>query len=135
MRSLLVVFLLSLTVHGQSFTSGNRPPSNSTTPDAPFWSIGTRVDAGILAGLVAADAITTQRGLSMGYREANPLMRPFVSRGAAGQAAGSAIGFGGAVGVAYLLHRTHHYKAERVAMKLMIAGEGGFVANNIVVIR
>jgi hypothetical protein len=62
-------------------------------------------------------------------------MRPFVTRGAAGQAAGSALGFGAGVGTAYLLHRTHHYKAERLAMRLLIAGEGGFVASNIVAIR
>ncbi len=133
MRSLLVVLLLSLVAQGQNFTSSSGSPSK--TPTTPFWTIGTRVDTGILAGLVAADAITTQSGLSQGYREANPLMRPFVTRGAAGQAAGSAIGFGSAMGVAYLLHQTHHYKAEHIAMRLMIAGEGGFVANNVVVLR
>jgi hypothetical protein len=62
-------------------------------------------------------------------------MRPFVTRGAAGEAAGSALGFGAAVGVVYLLHRTHHYKAERIVMRTMVAGESGFVANNIVEIR
>ena len=133
MRSLLVVLLLCLAAQGQNFTSTSGSPSG--TPTVPFWTIGTRVDTGILAGLVAADAITTQHGLNQGYREANPLMRPFVTRGAAGQAAGSAIGFGSAVGVAYLLHQTHHYKAEHIAMRLMIAGEGGFVANNLVVLR
>ncbi len=150
MRSLLLVFLLSLSqaAQGQNFTSNTSNftststsnfTSNSGSPSKaatnPFWTIGTRVDTGILAGLVAADAITTQRGLSQGYREANPLMRPFVTRGAAGQAAGSAIGFGSAMGVAYPLHYTHHYTAEHIAMRLMIAGEGGFVANNIIVTR
>jgi hypothetical protein len=33
------------------------------------------------------------------------------------------------------LHRTRHYKAERIAMGLMVAGEGGFVANNIIALR
>jgi hypothetical protein len=33
------------------------------------------------------------------------------------------------------LHRSHHYKAERITMRMMVAGEGGFVANNIIAIR
>jgi hypothetical protein len=121
-------------MQAQSFTE-----SNSSLPDAPsqrpFWTVESKVNFGILAALVAADGITTQRGLNQGMREMNPLMRPFVTRGAAGEAAGSALGFGAGVGVAYLLHCSHHYKAERIAMKMMIAGEGAFVANNIVAIR
>jgi hypothetical protein len=62
-------------------------------------------------------------------------MRPFVTRGAAGEAAGSALGLGAGVGVVYLLHRSHHYKAERITLRMMIAGESGFVANNIIAIR
>jgi hypothetical protein len=136
MRSLLVIIFLSLSMQAQSFTSSSSTGSPAPAAQAvPFWTISNRVDTGILAGLIAVDAVTTQRGLRQGYREANPLMRPFVTRGAAGQAAGSALGFGTAVGVAYLFHQTHHYKAERIAMRLMIAGEGGFVANNIAVLR
>jgi len=76
-----------------------------------------------------------QRGLNEGFREVNPVMRPFVTRGAAGEAAGSALGYGAAVGVAYWLHRSHHYKAERITMRLMVAAESGVVANNIIAIR
>ncbi|MFY9647376.1 MAG: DUF5658 family protein [Terriglobales bacterium] len=135
MKYLLSLLLLSAVMQAQSFSS----TSSSALPDAPsqqpFWTIETNVSLGILAGLVAADGITTQRGLNEGLHEANPIMRVFVTHGAAGEAAGSALGFGAGVGVAYLLHRSHHYKAERVAMRLMIAGESGFVANNIVRIR
>jgi hypothetical protein len=84
----------------------------------------------MLAALVAADAITTQRGLNQGLREANPLMRPLVTGGAGGQAASSALGFGAGIGLAYLLHHTHHYRFERIAMRVMVIGESGFVANN-----
>jgi len=84
---------------------------------------------------VAADAITTQRGLSEGFREANPVMRPFVTRGATGQGVGSALGFGVGLGAVYLLHQSHHYKAERVTMRLMVGVEGAVVASNIVQIR
>jgi hypothetical protein len=136
MRTFLVTILLSLTMQAQSFTSNSSTGSPAPAAQAaPFWTVSNRVDTGILAGLIAVDAVTTQRGLSQGYREANPLMRPFVTQGATGQAAGSALGFGTAIGVAYLFHQTHHYKAERIAMRVMIAGEGGFVANNIVVLH
>jgi hypothetical protein len=135
MKFLFSILLLSAAMQAQSFTA-NR---DSTLPDAPsqhrFWTVENKVNVGIFAGLVAADAVTTQRGLNQGLREVNPIMRPFVTRGAAGQAAGSALGFGAGVGTAYLLHRTHHYKAERLTMRLLIAGEGGFVASNIAAIR
>ena len=135
MKLLLSLLLLSVAVQAQSFTAS----SSSALPDAPsqrpFWTVENKVNVSILAGLVAADAISTQRGLDQGLHELNPLMRPFVTRGAAGQAGGSALGFGAGVGVVYLMHRTHHYKAERITMGLIVAGEGGFVANNIVAIR
>lgn len=134
MKYLLSILLLSMAMRAQNFTA-----SSSVLPDAPsqqpFWTVENKVNVGILAGLIAADAITTQRGLNQGLREVNPVMRPFVTRGAAGEAAGSAVGFGAGVGVVYLLHRSHHYKAERITMRLILAGEGGFVANNIIAIR
>jgi len=104
-------------------------------PDAPsaqkFWTPENRIEFSILAGLITVDAITTQHGLNNGFRESNPVMRPLVTRGAPGEAAASSIGFGFAIGTAYLLHRTHHYKAERVAVRTMLAVESGFVANNL----
>jgi hypothetical protein len=137
MKYLLWMLVLSAVMQAQSFTasSSSELPNAPTATSQPFWTVENNVNLGILAGLVAADAITTQRGLNEGLREVNPVMRPFVTRGAAGEAAGSALGFGAAVGVAYLLHHTHHYKAERVTMRLMIAGEAGFVSNNIIQIR
>jgi hypothetical protein len=135
MKFLLSILLLSVAVQAQSFTAS----SSSALPDAPsqnpFGTVENKVNVGILAGLVAADAFTTQRGLNQGLREVNPIMRPFVTRGAAGEAAGSALGFGAGVGVVYLLHRSHHYKAEQITMRLIVAGEAGFVANNIFAIR
>jgi Domain of unknown function (DUF5658) len=136
MKALLTILLLSAAMQAQSFKV-----NRFALPDAPssqqhhFWTLENKVDAGILASLIGADAITTQRGLSEGFREVNPVMRPFVTRGAAGEAAGSALGFGAAMGVAYCLHRTHHYRAERITMRLMIAGESGVVTSNIVQLR
>jgi hypothetical protein len=135
MRYLLAIVLLSVAVHGQSFTSNSDPALPGAPSQKPFWTTENKVNVGILAGLVTADAITTQRGLNQGLREANPLMRPFVTNGAAGEAVGSALGFGAAIGAVYLLHQTHHYNVERVVMRLMVAAEGGVVANNIIAIR
>ena len=135
MKLFLSLFLLSPAMAAQSFMA----PSSSGLPDAPsqrpFWTFENRVNVSILAGLVAADAFTTQRGLNQGLREVNPIMRPFVTRGATGEAAGSALGFGAGFGIVYLLHRSHHYRAERITMRLIVAGEAGFVVNNIIAIR
>jgi hypothetical protein len=135
MKYFLTMLLLSTAMQAQTFAV-----SKFALPDAPsqqrhFWTLENKASVSILAGLIAADAVTTQRGLSQGLRESNPIMRPFVTRGAAGEAAGSALGFGAGVGIVYLLHRTNHYKAERIAMRMIVAGESGFVANNIILIR
>jgi hypothetical protein len=134
MKYLLSILLLSAAMQAQNFAVSSFAPPDAPSQH-PFWTVENKVNIGLLAGLIAADGITTQRGLNQGLREVNPVMRPFVTRGAAGEAAGSALGFGAGVGVAYLLHRSHHYKAERITMRLMVAGEAGFVANNIVAIR
>ncbi len=135
MKYLLSILCLSAALHAQSFTA----ISSSTLPDAPsqqrFWTVENKVNVSLLAGLIAVDAVTTQRGLNQGLREVNPIMRPFVTRGAAGEAAGSALGFGAGVGVVYLLHRSHHYKAEHITMRMIVAGEAAFVANNLFAIR
>ncbi len=128
--ALLTVLLLVGAVQAQP----NVLPA-SPMPDAPsaqkFWSLENKIDFSILAGQITADAFTTQYGLNNGFRETNPVMRPLVTRGTAGEAAASSLGFGFAVGTAYLLHRTHHYKAERIAVRSMLVIEGGFVANNV----
>jgi hypothetical protein len=136
LKSILLALLLCAMAHGETFAA---VPATDPLPEAPikrpFWSLENKVEFGSLAGLIAADAITTQRGLNQGMREANPLMRPFVTRGAAGEAAGSALGFGAGLGTVYLLHRMHHYKAERITLRLIVGGESAVVGNNIATIR
>ena len=134
MKCFIAILLFTALAQGQNLVS-----ANAALPDAPsqhhFWTPEKKVSAGIFAGLIAADAITTQRGLNQGLHEANPLMRPFVTRGVVGEAAGSALGFGAGMGAVYLLHRSHYYKAERITMNLLIGGEGFVVARNIYAIR
>jgi hypothetical protein len=129
-----VVLLLSFPTYAQEhfLATQNLPDAASAQT---FWTVQTKVDFAIFSAELAADAITTQQGLNRGMREMNPLARPFVTRGAAGQAAGSAISMGAAIGMAYLLHRTHHYKAERIAVRLLVLGEGAVVARNFAVLR
>lgn len=134
MRLIVSIILLGIAVQAQSFTV-NAPVPQDAPAQPSFWTPEKKVDMGILAGLIAADGFTTQRGLNQGLREVDPVMRPFVTRGAAGEAVGSGLGFAAGVGVVYLLHRSRHYKAERIAMRMIVAGEAGFVANNIVAIR
>jgi len=128
------ILLLCAWAHSENLTAVTSP-----LPDAPghqpFWTVRGKIEFGVLGALVAADAITTQRGLNQGFREANPVMRPLVTRGSAGQAAGSALGFGAGVGVIYLMHRSHHYKAEQFTRRLMLGVEGAVVGNNIAAIR
>src|SRR2546425_8180264 len=92
-----VKFLAILLLIGVS-QAQERLVAGGHVPDAPsmhkFWNAENKIDFSIFAGQLAADAITTQRGLSEGFREVNPLMRPLVTRGAAGQATASALSFG-----------------------------------------
>jgi hypothetical protein len=131
MKSIVLTVLLFI---GAAQAQQNLMAVNAM-PDAPnpqkFWSRENKTDFSIFAGQITVDAITTQQGLNNGFRESNPVMRPLVTRGAAGEAAASALGFGFGVGTAYVLHKTHHYKAERIATRTMLAVEGGFVANNL----
>jgi hypothetical protein len=126
---LTVLLLVAAAQAQRNFLPTNPVPNAPGTPK--FWSLENKIDFSILAGQITVDAITTQHGLNEGLRETNPVMRPLVTRGAAGEAAASALGLGFGVGTAYLLHRTHHYKAERIAVRTMLAVEGGFVANNL----
>jgi hypothetical protein len=131
---LLAIFLLLSAASAQEKTA-----IGGHVPDAPsthkFWNTENKIDFSIFAGQLATDAITTQKGLSEGFREVNPLMRPLVTRGVAGQATASALSFGAGLGTVYLLHATHHYRAERITLRLILAGEGALVGHNIALIR
>lgn len=137
MRYLLSIVLLCTAAHAEAIpaATGTLPDSPSHFFYRPFWTPENTLGFGILGSLFVADAITTQIGVNNGFKEMDPIMRAFVSRGPAGTAAGSALGFGAGLGVAYLLHRSHHYEAERISLRLMVAGEGAVVGHNIAAIR
>jgi hypothetical protein len=128
-----VGLFLPCAAKAQEFVTSQRLPDSPSAHK--FWTLENKVNFSIYSGELAADAITTQMGLSQGMRETNPLARPLVTRGAAGQAVASGLGLGAGLGLTYLLNRTQHHKAERIVTRLMIAGEGAVVAHNIAVLR
>jgi hypothetical protein len=132
---LITLALLAGMAQGQDFASSKQNSLPDAASARTFWTAENKINFTVFAAQLTADAITTQRGLNQGYREVNPIARPFVTQGAAGEATFSALSFGATVGTAYLLHKTHHDKAERIAMRLLLAGEGAVVAHNIAALR
>jgi hypothetical protein len=121
------IFSSSRASYGQS--------ANLVATKAPahhFFDQGNNIRFAALAGLVAADGFTTQIALtgSGHFREMNPIARPFVSQGTAGQVAASAIGLGVSTGTAYLLHKTGHHKLERLVLNACIGVEAETVSSN-----
>jgi hypothetical protein len=99
-----------------------------------FFDHGNRVRAGILAGLIAADGVSTQEILRGGgrWREMNPMARPFVNQGAPGQLAASVLGYGFSLGTSYLLHRAGHHKLEKLMLDASIGIEAETVSSNLI---
>jgi hypothetical protein len=128
------IFLLIASAHAQQTIVAAEHMKDVPNPQK-FWTLESKIDFGIFAGQLAADAITTQYGLSHGMREANPLARPLVKEGTVGTAAASALAFGLGMGGAYCLHKTHHYKVERIFVRTLLAGEGAVVGHNIATLR
>jgi hypothetical protein len=104
-------------------------------PDAPSHKFFDRQNTAAFASLgalVAADAVLTQRLINSGTaHEANPLWRPMVKQGWAGEMAASALGYSAALGMAYTFHKTGHHKMERWANWMTVAIEAGNVGHNV----
>jgi hypothetical protein len=110
-----------------------------TLPDAPshkFFDRQNTVAFATLGGLIAIDAVATQRLTNSGVAyEANPLWRPMVRQGWQGEMVASALGYSAALGVAYTFHKTGHHKMERWANWLAVAMEAGNDAHSLLVVR
>jgi len=104
-------------------------------PEAPshrFFDRQNAVTFTALGGLIAIDAVTTQRLTnSHQFHEANPLWSPMVRRGWQGEMAASALGFSAALGTAYMFHKTGHHRMERWANWLSVAVEAGNDGRNL----
>ena len=124
MRYLLLLLMLSVLTFGQDVPEA---PSHS------FFERGSEIRMGLIAGLIAADGITTQHILGVDHgSEMNPLVRPLVTKGAPGQAGASVLGYAFSIGSAYLLHRSGHHKLERLMLNTTIAIEAECVTSNLV---
>lgn len=85
------------------------------------------------SGALLADGIYTQRGLRRypeTSREADPLARPFVSRGWPGQVVGGTLAVGADVSLRYWLHRKKRHRLERLVPLILITyGTVGAIHN------
>jgi hypothetical protein len=97
-----------------------------------FLDRSAKVRFAVLAGLMAGDGITTQHVLSKGGHELNPIARPFVTHGAAGQLAASSFGYAATVTTSYIFHRTNHHKLERLFQNATIGIEAECVVDNLI---
>ena len=83
---------------------------------------------------LTGDSLSTQKGLDRpGYKEINPVARPFVSS-RAGAIVYSTGSFGLMVGGMYLAHKTGHHKFERLVPFGLAAWEGFMTYRNFHVI-
>jgi hypothetical protein len=144
-RGALLFLLLALPVVAQNLPEApsatlalDAPPIEGIVPnvEAPqhrFLDKGNRIRLLALAGVAAADGVTTQHLMTEYHgQELNPLARPLVNKGPAGQAAASILGYGLGAGTAYVFHRTNHHRLERMALNLAIGIQAECVVNNLV---
>ena len=113
-RTLCVIFLLTTVCSAQS-----------------FWNTERKAETTGLVAESILDGYTTQVMLNRGGTEHNPLARPLVTRGLAGQTAASALGVSLGVGVQYIMYRTGHRKAACWAGRIVISAEGINVGRQI----
>jgi hypothetical protein len=94
--------------HGQEHGQERPSASAEQWQQQRYW---TRAEIGRQAALVsglAADAITTQRILGRGGHEEDPLARPLVTHGWAGQMAATGLAYGGHMAGQWWLRRKGH---------------------------
>ena len=114
MKRVILVTLLMLSPHGLKAEEKHH-----------FWD-QTNVSLHLLnLAAQSVDAYSTQRGLSRGGVELNPIARPLVGEGWKGQVAYShGLGVGGTLAASYLLHRFGRHKWERITPILVATPTG-----------
>jgi hypothetical protein len=114
------------------------PPTAIVKLKAPsthrFFDVHNSLGLAFVGASLTADALSTQKGLAYpGFREMNPIARPFVQSrlGAAAYNAGS---FGLFTGLMYVAHKTQHHKLEHILPFAFGGWEGLLSARNYHVI-
>jgi len=99
-----------------------------------FFDARNSLGLAALAATLSADAHSTQTGLAYpGFREMNPIARPFVQTRAGG-AIYTAGSFAVLTGVMYVAHKKGFHKLERILPFTMAGWEGWLSARNYHVI-
>jgi hypothetical protein len=125
--------LLPTSISGNNFALGFGQIPLPDKPSHKFLDVHNMVSITALTTLVAMDGVTTQHLIQdYKFREMNPIARPLVTRGTAGQVAACSMGLGAAIGAAYLFHKSGRHRLERWTLRLFIAGESAAVINNAV---
>jgi hypothetical protein len=103
------------------------PPASDAEPSHRFLDRTNLALIGVSLLGQSADAITTQRFISHGLPEQDPLARPLVKYGWSGQIGLAALLNGGEISAMYWLHRKHQHRIERI-LPLPIAAASGVMA-------
>ncbi|HVO63781.1 MAG TPA: hypothetical protein VMT53_22850 [Terriglobales bacterium] len=125
--------LLPTTVSGGTLAADFTKKAMPDTPSHKFLDAHKVVSISALTTLVAVDGVTTQHLIQdYKYGEMNPIARPLVTRGTAGQVVACSMGLGAAISAAYLFHKRGRHRLEKWTLRLFIAGESAAVINNAV---
>lgn len=133
MRVRVFLLLLSVTIPCSLALAGDdaeKPSAPEPKPVHRFLDLKNSLAISSFAVTLAGDSLSTQKGLGQaGYREINPVARPFVQSrtGAVVYATGS---FALVTGGMYLAHKTGHHKMERIVPFGLAAWEGFLTARN-----
>ena len=126
-RSPLRLLFLLLLLYGRAFAQA--------LPDAPsrhkFWDRQNKTLFIVHAGLETTDFAITHHNLANGGRELNPIGKPFVESGTAGQVTFFAGRTLATLGVSYAFHRTGHHKLEHATTMFMIGDSSYGVAYSL----
>ena len=83
------------------------PPS---PVESGFWTKTQITQSLVFAGMVTYDGVSTQYLRGQGFVELDPLAKPFVNKGPAGQVLACALGWGTLTGVQWVAYHFGHRK-------------------------
>jgi hypothetical protein len=132
-RAALLILVL-LICHSFALAGDEKPAAPEPKPEHSFFDVKNSLAMSSFALSLAGDSLSTQKGLAQpGYKEINPIARPFV-QSRAGAIVYSTGSFGLVAGGMYLAHKTGHHKLERIVPFGLAAWEGVMTYRNYRVI-
>jgi len=131
-RIVVVLLVLAQASLGQDLPGGSS--ADKALPDARV-SPQTWATFAVFGAEVVADGGITRVLYQRHYDEIDPVAKPFVHAGVAGQIGASLLGAGAIGGAWWVLHRTHHDRVARQFLRSVIAAEGGNVGRQYSILR